>query len=44
MDMIFWIPVVLVAANIAVPIYIWLDWDYGITRFLLNGRRGRIGR
>ena len=41
MDIIFWIPIVLVVAIIAAPIYIWLDWDYGMTRFLLNGGRRR---
>ena len=45
MDIIFWIPVILCVAMIAVPIYIWLDWEYRITRFLLNALgRGRVGR
>lgn len=42
MDIIVWIPIVLIVATIAIPIYIWLDWEYGITRFLLNRQREKV--
>ncbi len=30
MDIIFWMPVILMVACVIVPIYIWLDWEYGL--------------